>query len=394
MNHEAPIFVKVKFNVTGEKDRGHLKYIGSRPGVEKAPLSPEAAHLEYAGTRPRSTGLFGPDPDQPPTLAEAQRAIDQRERSLSWRLIISLKETDAQAAGFVGRKAWEDLTNRSMRHFCNSLGISPSDLRWVAAHHPEQGHPHVHVMAYLKNGAPQRRGQLNGQELREFRQGIADVCFGPIRAKAARERTLARDTLIHGAKTAIHDLDRQERKIALAMQIDDPLGERLPPRLSTVTLAEFGDKLQALADHMPGQGRAALKFMPPEVKTEVRQLADWLIGQPEMQDAVGKYRAATAELTRLYTSSSTRNTETLAKADNDLRDRVSNVLIKAAGEINRADRSKEIDRKMATTRTFQAAFRGIEKERLRAEAEAELASIEAAERSEQKARRELGYERY
>ncbi|MHB1127225.1 MAG: hypothetical protein ACYC2T_09770 [Bacillota bacterium] len=66
---KAPPFLKIKHSDHAKKDAAHVRYIGSRPGVESVPvqdgLAAEAAHIEYAGTRPRSTGLFGPDPSGP-----------------------------------------------------------------------------------------------------------------------------------------------------------------------------------------------------------------------------------------------------------------------------------------------------------------------------------------
>jgi|GEM_PF-4624943 len=61
---KAPPFLKVKYSDHAQKDANHVRYIGTRPGVERVPvqdeLAADAAHIEYAGTRPRSTGLFGP----------------------------------------------------------------------------------------------------------------------------------------------------------------------------------------------------------------------------------------------------------------------------------------------------------------------------------------------
>lgn len=382
MKHAAPIFIKVKFNITGEKDSGHLKYIANRPGVEKTDLTADMAHMAYAGTRPRSTGLFGVDPNRPPTVIEAQRDIKDRDSQLSWRIILSLKEEDARRLGYVGRKAWEELTRRVMDRFAEAAGLNINDLNWVAAHHPEQGHPHVHILAYPKDGSKLRRGQLSAAELRDFRQGVAQECFGPLRTQLAVERTLARNTMLDITKQAVQDINRMERKIILQMQVDNPVSGKLPPKLSAERQGELSAKMKALADIMPGKGRAALKFMPAEVKQEARNIAEWLLSSPELSSVMESYRKATVGMVRIYTNQISRQDEALERAHADLRDRVANVLIKSAAALDRTSRTQS----MNAAQTFKQVFRVVDRERARAEAQAELAALQEEERSRRKAR--------
>lgn len=380
MNHEAPLFVKVKFNVTGEKNPGHLKYIANRPGVEKTPLTADMAHMEYAGTRPRSTGLFGIDPEHPPTVIEAQKDIQDRDTQLSWRLIVSLKEEDAKKLGYVGREAWEGLTRRVMERFAQAAGINVNDLNWVAAHHAEQGHPHVHILAYPTDATRLRRGQLSEAELKDFRRGAAQEIFGPLRTRLAVEKTLARNTMLDMTKQAMQDINLIERKVVLQMQIDNPVGGKLSPTISTARLAELSAKLNGLAASMPGKGRAALKFMPPVVKQQARTIADWLLEGKELSKAMTDYKEAIVGMVRLYTNQPDRQQEALDKAHADLRDRVANVLIKNAAAINRTARAQSL----TTAQTFKQVFRVIDNERARAEAQAELAAMREEERNRQK----------
>lgn len=380
MKHEGPIFVKVKFNISDEKTAGHLKYIANRPGVEKAALTTDMAHMEYTGTRPRSTGLFGVNAEHPPTVIEAQKDIQDRDSQLSWRIIISLKEEDAKKLGYVGREAWEGLTRRIMDRFAQAVGFKTKDLEWVAAHHPEQGHPHVHVLAYPKDSQQLRRGQLSAAELRDFRKGVAQECFGPLRTQLAVERTLARNTMLDITKQTVQDIYHVERKTVLQMQIDNPIGGKLPPTVSTARIAELSAKLNGLAKIMPGKGRAALKFMPPAVKEEARNIADWLLSSKELLPVMEAYRNATVGMVRLYTNQPGRQQEALDKAHSDLRDRVANVLIKSTAATNRAIRIQS----MATAQTFKQVFRVIDNERARAEAQAELAAMQAEERNRRK----------
>jgi len=391
---KAPPFVKVKYSDHAQKDANHVRYIGTRPGVERVPvqdeLAADAAHIEYAGTRPRSTGLFGPDLNHPPLLAQAMREVGNRETGSSWRIVFSLREDDARELGVTNLAAWQDLTRRAMVHFTRAIGIEQGHLRWVAAHHPEQGHPHVHVIAWLADAAPKRKGELSAMELRDVRRGVIQEIFGPLRARLAAERTMARNTMLDTVKENVQRAERILQRIEMEAQVAEPVGDNLPPRFVKQDLEEPAEKITFLAGIMPGKGQAKLAYMPAEVKNEVRRIADWILSRPQMVTAVAAHEKATRELTRLYTSNKDRGDEAWQKAYSDLRDRVAQVVLRSAAAYQLSvprhpDRSLKLD---LVRGTMRSAWRALEKERLRAEAKAHLASLQEAERVEERGRQE------
>jgi len=385
---KAPPFLKIKHSDHAQKDAAHVKYIGSRPGVEKVPvydeLAADAAHIEYAGTRPRSTGLFGPDPDRPLLLAGAMKEVGNRELGPSWRLVLSLREDDAREVGIGNLAAWQDLTRRAMAQFAKGIRVESGHLRWVAAHHPERGHPHVHVIAWLADDAPRRRGLLSSLELRDVRRGVAQEIFGPLRTSLAAERTMARNTMLGAAKENVGRAESLLKRIELEAQVADPIGERLPPRFEKVEIEELARRIDNLAGKMPGKGQAKLAYMPAEVKEEARAIAGWILERPQVAETLTAYENATRGLTGLYSRQQERSDEAWRKGYEDLRDRLAQLVVRAAA---RQDRAHDM-RALQAQRVFRSAFTALEKERLRAEAKAELASLQEAERAEEKARRE------
>lgn len=386
---KAPPFFRIKFSNHAQKDANHVRYIGTRPGVEKVPvkdeLAEDAAHIEYAGTRPRSTGLFGPDPQHPPVLAEAMKEVGNRETSSSWRIVFSFREDDAKELGVSNLISWQDLTRRSMAQFTKSIAMQPEHLHWVAAHHPEQGHPHVHVLAWLADEAPKRRGELSALELRDVRRGISQEVFGPLRTRLAAERTMARNTMLAAAKENVRGAELIIQRIELESQIAEPVGERLPPRFSKQDLENLSEKIEKLGVIMPGKGQAKLAYMPVEVKEKARTIADWILSRPQMAGALNAHEKATRELTGLYTKKVERSDEAWQKSYNDLRDRVANTVIKSAAGLNIKDKQViRTDEHNVTRSTLRSVWNIIEKERLRAEAKAKLVSLQAAEQAEKR----------
>lgn len=337
---KVPPFLKIKHSEQAKKDAAHVRYIGSRPGVEKVlvqdELAADAAHIECAGARPRSTGIFGPDPEHPPLLAAAMKEVGNRAGGPSWRLVLSLREDDARELGVNGLTAWQDLTRRCMARFGEAAGIWPEHLRWVAAHHPEPRHSHVHVIAWLADGAPLRRGLLSSMELRQVRRGMTRELFGPLRARLAAERTMNRNTMLDTARENVARAERLLRRVELELQVREPVGERLPPRLERVDLETLASRLEELAGKMPGHGQAKLAYLPPEAKEEARTIAHWLLERPQVAGVLAGYEEATRELTGLYTRQPEKAAQAWQRAYDDLRDRV--VVVRSAARLNTATR--------------------------------------------------------
>ena len=128
------------------------------PNYKKTPKG-NYAHIGYIATRPGAVknkgmrhGLFGKlEPGavkEFDTWQEAARLV----RELSYRRvnmyrgIISFSPETAAELGLSDHKAWEDYIDRHILTLAKFNGIRVQDLQWVAAHHNEKGHPHIHVV--------------------------------------------------------------------------------------------------------------------------------------------------------------------------------------------------------------------------------------------------------
>ena len=134
------------------------------PNYKKTPKG-NYAHIGYIATRPGAVknegvrhGLFGKlEPGAAvkefDTWQEAARLV----RELSYRRvnmyrgIISFSPETAAELGLSDHKAWEDYIDRHILTLAKFNGIRVQDLQWVAAHHNEKGHPHIHVVFWNKH---------------------------------------------------------------------------------------------------------------------------------------------------------------------------------------------------------------------------------------------------
>lgn len=135
------------------------------PNYKKTPKG-NYAHIGYIATRPGAVknegmrhGLFGKLESgavkEFDTWQEAARLV----RELSYRRvnmyrgIISFSPETAAELGLSDHKAWEDYIDRHILTLAKFNGIRVQDLQWVAAHHNEKGHPHIHVVFLTETSA-------------------------------------------------------------------------------------------------------------------------------------------------------------------------------------------------------------------------------------------------
>lgn len=340
---------------TKTKNVSHIGYISNRPGVDKTVTeadlkkelekgtedlaSSDENYVQYIDERPRSHGLFGPDGLEDPT--EVQEEVGEVE-SFVWRGIISLKEDDAKELGYLDKDKWQDMLREKVPEMAEKMGIRPSNLRWVAAVHMEKGHPHSHVVFWEKE--PERTiGIVKSKSLDDIRKMYTDEIFEDQRLELLNEKNAMRDLIKDFANDDISKISKMIKDVYKAgKEISETLGTEgmekpvgIAPKLYTEEEVELIEKIKKLGESLPGRGRIALKFMPTEVKDQVREIADYLLKQPGIVSSVEKNLRATEELTKMYTSKEEDILKARENAYSDIRDRVSQTILKGAAESQR-----------------------------------------------------------
>ena len=97
-------------------------------------------------------GLFGKLSPGSLTEFETWQKAAREVRELSYRKvnifrgIISFAPETADELKLNGHKAWKEYIERHIMTLAQKNGIRAENLSWVAAHHNERGHPHLHVV--------------------------------------------------------------------------------------------------------------------------------------------------------------------------------------------------------------------------------------------------------
>lgn len=398
----APFVMKLSYYSPGEENReknlAHIDYIIRRGAVDYGAIEPEnkksveaakkelekeeLIHLQYMHERPRSEGLF--DENGNASIKDVKNALKNHD-GIVWRCIVSLREDDAVKLDHIDRSAWEASLKDSFIEIQEKLGIPASNFRWTAAYHPEPGHPHCHILFWEER--PERvKGKLSLGEMTDTRKAFVKNICAPERERLLTEKTYYREAIRNGAKDILQlkkDLNRESERIGGELGGKSGIAPYLLPEKEQL----LSDKLEHLSELLPGHGRVALKYMPEEVKKEAREAADWLMSQPGFIEAKEQYLQANQEIINTYMRDQPSKIEqAMARAYNDLRDRVAQDVLKAAVYRQQLNQKAQYHEKIVTHQFINSFWKGvwmsIQREKTRSEYQARVmqAQIECGER--------------
>ncbi|SFE61325.1 hypothetical protein SAMN04324257_02270 [Thermoanaerobacter thermohydrosulfuricus] len=389
----SPFVMKIAFYPPTSKNQArnsaHVQYIATRPGADRGeidigdelePDTPEW-HTKYMHERPGSYGLFTAE-EEMPDLGEVQKEL-KNHKGIVWRMVLSLREDDAVRLGYTTRESWEKVLRAVLPEAAAKMGILESNLRWAAAFHQTQGHPHVHVILWEKE--PKRlRGVLSQGERKDIRKIFIREIYANERLALTAEKSAVRDLIRDTAKRDISELLKEVKKARIEIKALNGEKPGLSPTLDQTTREELLEKLKELSKIMPSHGRIAFAYMPSEVKEKAKETADWLLKQPGFSQSVERYKELAKELTSHYTSNPEALEKAAEKAYEDIQKRTAQIVLKGAAALKE---EKAADTARLTNSVWRSAWRALERERLRAEAETSIAAQKEMEKRRMAERR-------
>ncbi|HHJ98441.1 MAG TPA: hypothetical protein ENN10_00650 [Actinobacteria bacterium] len=347
LSFKSPDAVRVRAG-----NAAHLKYICTRPGVDTTvtdasllraqyrDVSADDAYLAYIAERP---GVARETPDGPQLHGLFDRSgvadpmavrgeLNALESSPAYRIILSVREETAAAVGLVDKDSWEHFMCEQTPVLARGLGIPVDRLRWVAALHPSEGHPHLHVIAW--DSADRKRGHdtIAADALVAMREELTRELWRPVCVDLGAEKGTIRDALVASTRSELHVVSELMDWAPAAPSAD--LRRRVAaPAQSPENLATLAAGLERVAAALPGRGRLALSYMPPETKAAVTEVVGVLLRAPENRAAVDRYIALAEQMARHQTSQAPLLAEARAAAAEDLEHRIGQSVLRAAADL-------------------------------------------------------------
>ena len=234
------------------------EFISAAIELHMGELSGRSGYLKYIGTRPRvekqgSHGLFSYD-GEPIVLSQVAKELDAHRGNI-WTAIYSLRREDAQRLGYYTAARWRDLLRSQAITLAEGLKIPPTHLKWFAAFHNEGHHPHVHLIAYSTNA---KEGFLTKQGMERIRSALAQEIFRQDLVSVYEQQTAHRDELRRVSREKVAGLVEEINQGSCENPQEEQLLRELAKRLSHV------------------RGKKVYGYLRPDLKALVNQIVDEL----------------------------------------------------------------------------------------------------------------------
>ena len=260
----------------GKGERGaYAKYIATRDGVELL----RSGMADYINERKGSNGLFS-DEGVVINLSQIEETINNHSGNV-WGLIFSLKREDAERLGYNSAVQWMNLLRSHRNDIAREMHIAPGNLRWYAAYHNSETHPHVHMLVW--SDKPQEP-HLSTVGIHNIKQTIAKDIFRQDLISVYKEQTQARDDI----------------KLAFSSHMEEIIEE-----ISDGTIkydSEIVLKLQFLSEKLSEhKGKKVYGYLDKGTKKLVDEIVRMIAGDGRIAELYDLWHKCRCETFRTYT---------------------------------------------------------------------------------------------
>ena len=251
-------------------------------------------------------GLFS-QTDDPIDLDKAAVEVANHEGYI-WTHIVSLHREDAERLGYNNAESWKSLVRRNVTTIAEAHRIPLSDLQWYAAFHDTGHHPHIHLRVYSKG----QEGYLSKQSIDSLRSTFGNDIFQQEQYHLFQLQTGLRRDIKEQSEQKIRDL------IAQAENTSHP-HEQL--QLLFVKLRKQLDQ---------HKGKKIYGYLPKQIKTTVNDIVEHLSAEPAIEELYKEWNKVNREKLSLYYEN---KDPTVPLVDNKEFRSIKNMIIKAVMEL-------------------------------------------------------------
>ena len=268
-----------------------VKYYGERPGVEKF-----GAH-----------GLFSQIDDKIDLDALATEVSNHK--GIIWTHIISLRREDAERLRYNNASQWRDLIRSNVAEIADAHNIDLSNLRWYAAFHDKDHHPHVHLMVFADDA---KQGWITKSNIDKLRSLFGNEIFRGEQYRLFKTQTQYRERVKNRFKELIDHYEQNEFNPTPELNV---LFLKLAEQLKTV------------------KGKKVYGYLPKEVKQKVDEIVSVFAKDKNIAELYKKWNEINREKLSLYHE---KGTPDIPLEDNKEFRSIKNVIIRSAVEFGQS----------------------------------------------------------
>ena len=299
------IFKAPYYKPKGKVNRGgYAKYIASREGVELL----RSGMADYIYERRGSNGLFS-DVGVVINLAQIEETINNHAGNV-WGLIFSLKRADAERFGYNSAEQWMNLLRSHRNDIAKEMHIAPGDLRWYAAYHNNETHPHVHMLVWSERA---HEPYLSKVGIQNIKRTVANDIFKRDLIPIYKKQTQARDNI----------------KVSFRSRIDKLMSEI--GNMSIDYDSEIALKFQMLSQRIAKhKGKKVYGYLDKETKKLVDEIVKMIAADEKISELYDLWHKCRCETFRTYTDAMP---EKIPLEENEEFKSIRNEVVKMASEL-------------------------------------------------------------
>ena len=299
------IFKAPYYKPKGKVNRGgYAKYIATREGVEHL----RSGMADYINERRGSNGLFS-DECVVINLAQIEETINNHAGNV-WGLIFSLKRADAERFGYNSAEQWMNLLRSHRNDIAKEMHIAPGDLRWYAAYHNNETHPHVHMLVWSEQA---HEPYLSKVGIQNIKRTVANDIFKRDLIPIYKKQTQARDNI----------------KASFRSRIDKLMSE-----IGNMTIdydSEIALKFQMLSQRIEKhKGKKVYGYLDKETKKLVDEIVKMIAADEKISELYDLWHKCRCETFRTYTDAMP---EKIPLEENEEFKSIRNEIVKMASEL-------------------------------------------------------------
>lgn len=251
-------------------------------------------------------GLFS-QTDDPIDLDTAAEEVTNHEGHI-WTHIVSLHREDAERLGYNNAEAWKSLVRRNVTTIAEAHRIPLSDLQWYAAFHDTGHHPHIHLMVYSKG----QEGYLSKQSIDALRSSFGNDIFQQEQYHLFQLQTGLREDIKEKSEQKIRDLIAQAETESAPNEQLQFLFVKLRKQLEQHT------------------GKKVYGYLPKQIKATVNEIVTHLSTEPAIEELYKEWNKVNREKLSLYYEN---KDPTVPLVDNKEFRSIKNMIVKAVMEL-------------------------------------------------------------
>ncbi|MBQ8896221.1 MAG: hypothetical protein IJY88_05455 [Clostridia bacterium] len=284
-----------------------VKYYAERPGVAKL------------GTH----GLFSQTDDKIDLDKVAEEVSNHK--GIIWTHVISLRREDAERLRYNNPSRWRDLIRSIVAEIADAHNIDLENLRWYAAFHNKDHHPHVHLMVY---SADAKQGWITKRSIDDMRSMFGNEIFRGEQYRLFEMQTKQRELVKEKFKERIKHFEEN--------------GYTLTPQLEFLFF-NLAKQLKSV------KGKKVYGYLPKDIKDTVDSIVRELAKDKDIADLYHKWNEINREKLSLYHE---KKTPDIPLEDNKEFRSIKNIIVKAAVEFNNTQYSENYTPQNYTASAF------------------------------------------